>query len=663
MEPAMPTQLSDPVSLGPVALRNRIVMLPHTTFYAEGGRPSDRHYHYYLERARGGVGLVTVECLGVQRNGDTGGTINAYDPSAMEGWPQTVRAVHAEGAKIFAQLTHFGVEASPHDSMLPMFAPSAVPSPVTREIPKAMDRDDLAATREGFAVSAANARAVGFDGIELKVAHDGLLRTFLSPYFNRREDEYGGTPENRVRFILETIAAVRAELREDMALGVRLSLDEGFPGGYGLEEGLEFARLIGRSGTVDYMTSDMGTWQGFTLFAPSMATPQGYADKATASMKEAAGVPIIAFGRIKRPDHAARILAEGGADLIGMTRQLIADPEWAVKALEGRAHEIRPCVACNQECIGRALRTLPISCVHNPAAGREERLGVMTRGRADRPHRVAVVGGGPAGLKAAESAALRGHDVILFERAERLGGQVALAATAPGHAEWGEIVQHLEARVRDLGVDVRCGTEATAETVRDAAPDEVVLATGARPGPWPFAARPGARILDEWQVLEGDAPRSERVVVLDLGVRYEPAAVVESLLAAGNAVHWVAPTPMAGIEIDPASLMTMLGNLGDDDLERSPETMIVEVDERSVKVVNVLTGRVRSLDDVDAVVVVGNKVSDNALAAPLGGGGLRVRAVGDCVAPRHTAIAIYEGEIAGRAVGQEQAAADAVGVR
>lgn len=643
-------QLFDPISLGPIKLKNRIVMLPHTTLFTEEGHPSSRHHDYYLERARGGVGLVIVETMNVQENGGVGGVVNAFDREAMLGWRDTVVDVHAEGTKIFGQLTHCGVEASPADTMLPLWAPSAVPSAVTREIPKAMDAADMAAVKDGFVRSAANAVEAGFDGVELKVGHDGLLRLFLSPYFNHREDEYGGSPENRVRYVLETIEAVRAEIGPNVALGARLSLDEGYPGGYGLEEGLEFAALIGACEGLDYMTSDMGTWQGFPLFAAPMNLEQGYADEATAAMKVACKLPLIAFGRIKRPGHAARILAEDTADLIGMTRQLLADPEWANKVREGRIEEIRPCVACNQECIGRVVQSLPIACVHNPAAGREAMLGVATRTTAETPKRVIVVGGGPAGLKAAESAAMRGHQVTLFERKKTLGGQVALAASAPGHAEWGEIVRHLEARVGQLGVEVRLGAEATPELIRAEGPEAVVLATGALPGAPPFATHPAANVIDEWQVLEGTLPRSGRVVLLDLGVRFEPGALVETLLERDNEVHWVAPTPTVGVEIEPASLIELMRRVADAKLERYPETMVVEAGERRVTVVNVFTGKTSRIGEVDAVVVIGNKVSNNSLERQLDGTVPALQVAGDCVAPRQTTMAIYEGELAGRAV-------------
>ena len=641
--------LLEPFALRGLELRNRVVFLPHVTFYAEGQRPSARHRDYHEERARGGVGLIVTESQVVHPTGGHGKCVDAGDREAMLAWGETIDAVHTHGTRIVAQLTHHGVEAFTADTMRPLWAPSAVPSPVLREIPKPMTVVEIQAAQEAFRQAAKHAVEAGFDGVELKVGHDGLLRAFLSPYYNRRDDDYGGAPERRARFVLETLAAVR-DVVPDLPLGIRFCLDEGFPGGYDADQGLELAQVLAGSGLLDYVSADEGTWTSLEHQVPPMTVPQGFADASTAALRSATGLPVIAFGRIKDPHHAARLLSSGAADLIGMARQLITDPEWVIKVSEGRLDEIRPCVACNQECVGRLVRELPISCVHNPAAGREGTLGVRTLKRARPSRRVVVAGGGPAGLKAAEVAALRGHDVTLLERGGTLGGQVALAATAPHHAEWGEIVTHLTARVHALGVDVRPGAEATRETVLAGEPDAVIAATGARPGPPPFPTDGSVAVLDEWQALAQVEPREARVLLLDHGVRFEGAALVESLLDRGNDVRWVAPTPTVGFEIDPPTLTSILPRLAAAGVERLPERTVVDATGGGVVLLNVLTNETERLDDVDAIVIAGNKLADGNLASELEGHVPTVVSIGDCVAPRHVAIAIYEGELAGRAV-------------
>ncbi len=642
-------RLFEPLMLRGVELPNRIVFLPHVTFYAEGQRPSARHRYYYEERARGGVGLIVTESQVVHPTGGHGKCVLA-DRDGMLAWRETIDAVHAHGTRFFAQLTHHGVEAFTADTLLPQWAPSPVANPAVREIPKPMSHAEIAEAQAAYRSAAAYAVEAGFDGVELKIGHDGLLRSFLSPFYNRREDEYGhGSVENRLRFVVETLAAVRAEIG-DIPLGIRFCLDEHLLGGYGLEEGVAIAAEIAATGLIDYLSADMGTWTSVEWQVPPAGVPEGYADEATAAARQATGLPTVAFGRIVSPGHAENLLATGGADLIGMARQLLTDPEWPHKVAEGRAEDIRPCVHCNQECVGRLIQGLPISCVHNPAAGREERLGVTTLARAAAQRRVVIVGGGPAGLKSAEVAAQRGHDVVLLERGPSLGGQVALAASVEHHEEWGDIVVSLAGRVGRLGVDVRLGVEATAEAVHAERPDAVVLATGSGPGPCPFEAADGAIVLDEWQVLRGSEPRGARVVLLDLGVRAEALTVAEALIARGNQVHWVAPTPVAGMELDPGTLAVVLPRLAALGLVRVPETTVLASDPGGVTLFNVFEHTVRRLDGIDAVVVVGNKASSVSLEAELAGTVPELRSVGDCVAPRHVAIAIYEGELAGRAV-------------
>lgn len=636
-------RLFEPFALRGVELPNRLVFLAHVTMFAVDQRPSPRHRHYYEERARGGVGLIVTESQVVHPTGGHGKCVLATR-DGMLAWRDTVTAVQSHGTRFFAQLTHHGAEAFSVHTMLPQWGPSAVADPAVGETPKAMTHTEIREAQDSYRRAAGYAVEAGFDGVELKVGHDGLLRMFLSPFYNRRRDEYGhASVEDRLRFVAETLAGVRAEIG-DVPLGIRFCVDEGIPGGYGLDEGIALAAALAETGTIDYVSADMGTWTRVDLQVPPAGVAEGYADDAVAALRRATGLPAVAFGRIVSPGHASSLLERGAADLIGMCRQLLADPEWPVKVATGRADEIRPCVHCNQECVGRLMRDLPISCVHNPAAGREEQLGRLTLTPTATRRRVVVVGGGVAGLKTAEVAALRGHDVVLFERAERLGGQVAVAASVPHHDEWGEIAVALARRVHALGVDVRLGVEATTEAVERERPDAVVLATGSGPGVPPFPVD-GIPVYDEWQAVGGDVGERE-VVVFDLGVRSEGATVVEALASRGAHVRWVAPTPTVAFQLDPGTLAVVLPRLARLGVERIAETAVVAATPAGVVLANVFDGTTRTVSGVDAIVVVGNK--DAAPALELGD--VELHAVGDCVAPRHVAIAIYEGELAGRAL-------------
>jgi 2,4-dienoyl-CoA reductase-like NADH-dependent reductase (Old Yellow Enzyme family) len=650
MTTAYPTLFSE-FRLKNVALRNRIVMLPHVTFYGDPGfAPSERHRHYYVERARGGVGLIVTESQFVHASSAVHGCVNASNADGMRLWKPAIESVHGYGAAFFAQITHHSIQGVSSDSYLPLIAPSAIPDATVREIPKAADRTDMDMLRDAYRTSAGNVRSVGFDGVELKVGHDGILRAFLSPYFNRRTDEFGGSRENRLRYVIEVLQAVRAEVGDDFPLGIRFCMDECIPGGYTFEDGLWYAGALSQSGLIDYISTDMGTWMSVDAQVPPMTTPQGFARDLIRQVKAAVSIPVIAFGRIKNPRDAEIALALGEADLIGMTRQLITDPEWADKARTGREAEIRPCVACNQECVGRLIKSQPIGCVHNPAAGHEQTLGISTLTPASTPKRVVIIGGGVMGLKAAEIAALRGHHVTLIEKNDQPGGQVMIAAAAPGHGEWGEIAIHLIAQVKRLGVNALTGTSATAEVVLALNPDAVVVATGSSAAPPPFARKGTLPVFNEWQMMQSESPCDARVLLLDLGVRFEGAALAETLVEWRNQVTWIAPTPTIGFEIDPPTLIPLRRRLAAHGVILVPENTVIETYDDSVLTLNVFTGDVKPISGFDALVIAGNKMANNALYHELQGKVSALYQGGDCIAPRNVAIAIREGDRIGRMI-------------
>jgi mycofactocin system FadH/OYE family oxidoreductase 2 len=651
--------LFTPYTLKNITLRNRLVMLPHVTFYATADRrPSARLKNYYSERAKGGVGLIVTESQTVHVTGGCDNCVDASNRAGMLEWRDGVTAVHEQGAKFFAQLTHHGLETFTLFSRREQWGPSPIPNPAVREIPKMMDKRDIAEAVEAFRVSAANVREAGFDGVELKVGHDGLLRTFLSPFYNRRPDEYGGSPENRARFVLEVLAAVRTAVGDDFPIGFRFCLDEGFPGGYGLADALAYARLFAASGQLDYFSSDMGTWMSVEMQVPPMVVPQGFALDAVAALKQATPLPVIAFGRLKRPEQAEQLLAEGKADLVGMARQFIADAEFVNKVKEGRLEEIRPCVACNQECVGRLQNLQAIACVHNPAAGHEAEWGSGTLTRTAQPKKVWVIGGGPMGLKTAEIAAKRGHHVTLIEQGAELGGQVRLAATAPHHAEWGQIVSHLAAQVARLGVNVRLNTQADAAMILAERPDAVIIATGSGPGPLPFALKGNTSVLNEWQVLTNEQPANQNVLLYDLGVKFEGAAVAETLAARGNRVQWVTPTFVVGAEIDPTSIGPLRRRLAEHGVQTTPEHTIIEVNDEAVVLFNVLSHRVTAISTalnagvphIESIVIAGNKASHNSLYHELEGKVPALYSGGDAIAPRNVYAAVVDGERIGREI-------------
>ncbi len=538
--------LFTPLRLGPVTVPNRIVFSAHLTNYAEGGMPTAQHAAYYAARAAGGTGLVITEEHSTHRTDwPYEKLIHGFDPAVVPGYRRVTDAVHAHGVPIFAQLNHNGGQASSMYSRLPVWAPSPVPDPLFREVPKAVDEAEIAEIVAGYATVAEHCRAGGFDGVELQCSHSSIVRGFLSPATNRRTDRYGGSLANRARLLLEVVDAVRAVLGDDLALGVRLCGDELIEGGTTIDDAVAVARMVESTGKVDYLNTSIGVATA-TLFMieASMQVPPGYALFVPSALRAAVDLPVVGVGRFKDPLQADRAIDEGACDLVGVVRGQIADADFGAKARSGQATDIRTCLSCNQECVGRMGLNRWLGCIENPRTGRE----AVALPRPMRRRRVVVVGGGPGGLQTAVTAAERGHDVVLFERQSRLGGQVQLAASVPSRAEFLDLVRNLVAGARRLGVDLRTGVEATADLVLGERPDAVVLATGSRPlRPW--WAGDERRVVDVRDVLEGRAEPQGTVVVVDELGFHQATSVAELLADRGCRVEIVTPGMVVGQDL------------------------------------------------------------------------------------------------------------------
>ncbi|WP_447002606.1 mycofactocin system FadH/OYE family oxidoreductase 2 [Saccharothrix isguenensis] len=539
--------LFSPLRIGPVVVPNRIVFAAHLTNQARDGLPGEEHAEYYAARAAGGAGLIITEEHSTHpTDWPYEKLVHGFRREAVAGYRRITDAVHAHGVPIFAQLNHNGGQASSMYSRLPVWAPSAVPDPLFREVPKAIDHGEIAEVVAGYRTVAAQCVEGGFDGVELQCSHSSIVRGFLSPATNLRTDGYGGSLRNRARVLLEIIDAVRSAIGPDRALGVRLCGDELIEHGTTIEEAVEVARMVEATGSVDYVNTSIGVATS-TLFMieASMAIPPGYALFIASAIREAVRLPVVGSGRIKDPTQAERALAEGRCDLVGVVRGQVADPDFAAKARAGHAGDVNACLSCNQECVGRVGMGRWLGCVVNPRAGRETVVLPTPRRRGRRVH---VVGGGPAGLKAAATAAQRGHHVTLLERAGEVGGQVAVAATVPGRVEFGELVRGLVAECRRSGVDIKTDVAVDAGWLRAEAPEVVVLATGARPKR-PWWAGELARVVDVRDVLEGRAdPTGEVLVVDELGF-HQATSVAELLADRGAAVRISTPGMVVGQDL------------------------------------------------------------------------------------------------------------------
>ena len=526
--------LFTPMRLGPLTVPNRIVFSAHLTNYAtQDGMPSDQHVAYYEARAAGGSGLIITEEHSVHpTDWPYEKMIHAFRPDVVPGYRRITDAVHRHGVPILAQINHNGGQASSMYTRLPVWAPSPVFDPLFREVPKEVEQHEIDEIVRSYATVAARCIEGGFDGVELQCSHSSIVRGFLSPATNRRTDGYGGSLDHRARILHEIVAAVREAIGPDRALGVRLCGDELIEDGTTITEAIEVARQIEARGGADYINTSIGVaTSSLYMIEASMHIPPGYALFIPSALRKAVDLPVIGVGRFKDPLQAEHALAQGHADLIGVVRGQIADPDFVAKARAGRHEETRLCLSCNQECVGRMGLNRWLGCIENPYTGRESVLSrpVPTIN----PGRVVVVGGGPAGLQAAATSAEFGHQVTLLEATEHLGGQVRLAASVPNRVEFGDLARNLSGDVRRLGVDVRLGTPATVELVDALAPDAVVIATGSAPQrPWwaPPTDAGGERVVDVVDVLEGRAQPSGDVLVVD-DIGFHHATSVAELLA------------------------------------------------------------------------------------------------------------------------------------
>lgn len=446
-EPAAPAEsrghdfplLFQPLRIGPLEIRNRVIFAGHGSRFVDwhSHHLTERQGHYLAERAAGGVGLVIQGSSMVHPTGLAAAGVNeVYSDSGVAAYARVAGMVQAEGAAIFGQLSHLGRQGDTFAAHRELWAPSAVADPASRVVPHAMTQRGIAELTACYRSAARRLISAGFDGLEVYLAHGYLLCEFLSRFSNSRADRYGGSLENRCRLPLEVLEAVRAEVGDGVPVGIRVSAEEFVPGGLSPGEcGEIVAHLLART-RVDYVSVSQSNYASIDRMIPYMSFPRApYAHYAGEIREATAGVPTFAVARLVTPEQCEELLAAGTADAVCLVRPLIADPEWASKAASGRREDIRECISCNVGCRGGPHRGSPIACLVNPAVGEEARWGFRRLGRAPNARRVVVVGGGPGGLKAAETAALRGHEVVLFDAGEA-GWKVCTAAenlAAAGH--------------------------------------------------------------------------------------------------------------------------------------------------------------------------------------------------------------------------------------
>lgn len=638
------SHLFEPLEINGCLVRNRIVLTGHGTGMPTDGSPNEQMVAYYEERARGEVGLIMLGTQQVHPSspGITGLLCN-YDDRIIPGLKRVADAVHRHGAKIFGYLGHMGVATSARP--LPLWSASPVYEHKYGEVAHAMTKAEIDLLVDAFAAAAMRNLAAGMDGIEIHCGHGLLLMQFMSPIFNHRADEYGGSMENRTRLPREVLAAVRAAIGPDVPLGVRISADELVPGGLTIGDMEIICPMLAEAGALDYIDVSAGSDGDYVsnmLHEPPMGLPPApYASMAGRIRRACPGVAILHATRIHTAAEAEALLQRGDADMAGMVRPLIADPHLPAKARRGEADRVTPCVACEQACFGRLYRGRHISCVGNPTTGRELLWQALPKPAARR--KVCIIGAGPAGMEAARISAMRGHDVVLFDQRDVLGGRMNVAKLPAGRSEWGRMITHKSAEISRLGVSLRLGALADKDAILAEQPDVVLLACGSRPGPVPVHGAESAPLVIVDDAASNPDLCGERVLVIDNINRTPAMATAVSLAKLGRRVDMSTQGFYAGHSLVIQNLTFFWREAAKHGVTFLPAMKPVAFEGGSVTFEHVFSRETLPPREYDTIVWADPGLPRDDLLADLAGHVAEVRAIGDAYAPRDIEAAFLDG--------------------
>lgn len=647
--------LFSPVKLGSRTLRNRIVFGAHTANMAENGVPTERHVAYYAERAIGGAGMIVVEPMPVHQAAVlTRGNFRPGDDSVVPHFQRVTRAIKDHGAIAIQQLYHVGAHGDSDNSFHAHWSPSGLPSYHDSDGSHAMSEDEIWETVDGFVQAARRCQEAGFDGVEVWAAYLGLVDQFWTPWTNQREDQWGGSLENRTRISREILTRIRETCGRDFIVGLSVSDEPDYTVALSRPELAEIVRLHDEQGLIDYVTCGTGSYLDFYKIMPTFLYPEKLGtDLATVLKGVVKKALVVAESHIRTPENAETVLGERAADLVSIVRGQIADPHLARKAAADRPEDVRGCISCNQMCWGRRSRDYWISCLINPSAGREFEWGGDRFTSAAIKKRVLVVGGGPAGLETARVAAERGHEVVLAEASSRPGGNFLLAGLQPRRGQILDLLGWYERQLDQLNVDVRLNTYVEASEIASFEADTVILATGSVSPETGFQKAlpamprlPGiekGNVFSIESVMARVARPGKRVLLLDEGGGWRGGGTAWKLAEDGHQVTILTPDPLVGKELQRTAadfpLRRTLRQLG---VTWLVDVSVLEWHGDGATIVDHNTGG-ESFVPGDCLVLATTNVAANWLAKELENTSQPFMEVGDAVAPRQAPYAFHEG--------------------
>lgn len=634
-------------------IRNRIFSSAHQTILARNGSPGEDMTAYHEARARGGTGLIILESSRPYADDVSASYyLDSSTDACIPGYRMVADAVHKHGCKIFGQINHGGRIAYTHEGMyMVAHAPSMVPDHRFHCMPRVMSTGYVRKIISAFAAAAGRMAEAGLDGAELTASHGMLIAQFLNPQTNFREDEFGGSSENRFRIVADMIAATRQAVGNEFIIGMRISAEELEPDGLDQSAWLDICRRLNDEAELDYLNVTVGSMMGLAgsvHVVPPMFIDHAYTAPLAGAIKREVRQSILVTGRINQPQLAEQVLALGQADMCGMTRALISDADMPAKAQSGRLDDIRACIGCNQACIGHYHQGVRISCIQNPVSGRELTLGTHIPAKAAR--KIVVAGGGPGGMKAAAVAAERGHQVTLCEKSEGLGGQVLLAQTLPGRAEFGVMVDNLRHEMNMHGVEIRLNTLVDSALIATENPDAIIIATGAAPYRPDLEFSAETHVVDAWQVLKAEVKPGASVVIADWRCDWVGMGLAEKLAREGSQVRLCVDGEMAGQNLQKYLRWHWASQLHKLGIEVIPYARLFGADGDTVYFQHTTSGEAIVCENMDTLVIAQGHQSVVTLEQDLAETDMEVHLVGDCLSPRSAEEAVYEGLMVARRV-------------